>query len=580
MIKTTQWLWLVARKKILYVAALTVIQSIIGGAGVLYALLMRNIVDSAVNREPEAFWYYVTLDVSLLIAMLAMSALIRWLRELARNDIENLFKLRLVNNILSKEYSSVSSTHSAEWLNRLTSDCALVAKGYVDILPGLVGTVVRLLSSVVMLVALDRWIVNILLPAGIVVILLTYSFRKVLKRMHKEIRESDGRLRTFLQERISSLMVIKSFAGEKQVSGKASEKMQDFKAARMKRHYFSNFCNTGFGAAMSGLSLIGLVHCAQGIMTGRITYGTFTAVMQLIGQVQSPFASVSGYLPRWYAMVASAERLQEIENLPDDGPVADRETIRSYYAREFQCIGLHHACFSYKQKDNKETPVVLNGLDLELHKNEYVAFTGHSGCGKSTVLKLFMSMYPLNSGERYIDGEPLTAYHRRMFAYVPQGNALMNGTIREIISFAEPEAIHDDERLKKALEISCADEFVDNMDAVLGERGSGLSEGQMQRITIARAIFADSPILLLDEATSSLDEQTERKLLENLRRMTDKTVVIVTHRKAALSICDRVLHFTEKGVEEIGEDIILNGKYECASSARNRQRGIDTPGKA
>ena len=166
MIKTTQWLWLVARKKKLYVAALTVIQSIIGGAGVLYALLMRNIVDSAVNREPEAFWYYVTLDVSLLIAMLAMSALIRWLRELARNDIENLFKLRLVNNILGKEYSSVSSTHSAEWLNRLTSDCALVANGYVDILPGLVGTVVRLLSSVVMLVALDRWIVNILLPAG------------------------------------------------------------------------------------------------------------------------------------------------------------------------------------------------------------------------------------------------------------------------------------------------------------------------------------------------------------------------------------------------------------------------------
>jgi ATP-binding cassette subfamily B protein len=136
---------------------------------------------------------------------------------------------------------------------------------------------------------------------------------------------------------------------------------------------------------------------------------------------------------------------------------------------------------------------------------------------------------------------------------VPQGNALMNGTIREVVSFADPDAAHDKYRLRRALQISCADEFVDDLDAVLGERGSGLSEGQMQRLAIARAVFSDCPVLLLDESTSALDEVTEQRLLQNLRAMTDMTVVIVTHRKAALGICDRVLRFTEAGVEDVTE---------------------------
>ena len=162
-----------------------------------------------------------------------------------------------------------------------------------------------------------------------------------------------------------------------------------------------------------------------------------------------------------------------------------------------------------------------------------------------------MCMYPLDGGERVIRFggrmEGLTAAHRRLFAYVPQGNALMNGTIREVVCFAEA---MDADRLKRALTIACADEFVADVEAELGERGSGLSEGQMQRLAVARAIYSGAPILLLDESTSALDEATERRLLENLRAMTDKTVIIITHRKAALSICDRVLEFSGSGVRE------------------------------
>ncbi len=546
--KTVAWLWRVTGRKKGYIFALTVIQGIAGIIGVVYALLFRTIVDSAVGKDAASFRHHVFLIIGLVLVQLGISAVIRWLHELAKADIENTFKRRLLDSILGKEYASVSATHTAEWLNRLTSDTTVVASGAVEILPGLFGMVVRLISALVMIIALDRWFAYILIPGGLLLIVLTYGFRGVLKKLHKNIQESDGRLRVFLQERISSLMVIKAFAAEKQTSAGAAEAMESHKKARLRRNRFSNVANIGFGAAMQGMYLIGVVYCAHGIMTGRVTYGTLTAVMQLIGQVQGPFANISSYLPRWYAMTASAERLMEVEEYDDDMQAADGETMRRYYTRDYRVLGLRNASFTYQPAGNEEMPVVLNGLNLEIRKGETVAFTGHSGCGKSTVLKLLMCMYPLSSGERYIDDQPLTAYYRRLFAYVPQGNALMNGTIRDVVCFAQE---YDESRLHRALVIACADEFVEDVNAELGERGSGLSEGQMQRLAIARAVYADAPVLLLDESTSALDEATERKLLENLRSMTEKTVVIVTHRKAALSICDRVLEFAESGVKEV-----------------------------
>jgi len=170
-----------------------------------------------------------------------------------------------------------------------------------------------------------------------------------------------------------------------------------------------------------------------------------------------------------------------------------------------------------------------------------------------------MCIYKLDGGTRFVtdkngNAEELSAKYHRLFAYVPQGNQLMSGTIREVVCFADQSGMQDEARIQEALRIACADtfisEFEDGIDTLLGERGTGLSEGQMQRIAIARAIFSESPILLLDEATSALDGHTERQVLENLRRMTDKTVVIVTHRPAALEICDRILEFTENGVIE------------------------------
>ena len=366
-----------------------------------------------------------------------------------------------------------------------------------------------------------------------------------------------------MQERIGSLMMVRSFAAEDQTEEEGLKRLSDHKSARMRRTRFSNFCNIGFGTAMSGMYLFGAVYCAYGILTDTVTFGTMTAITQLISQIQSPFANITGYLPRYYAMTASAERLMEIESFRNDSeaPALGIETVKDYYTNDLCSFGLKNACFTYfpavdniKDLKKESQPIVLKDISIDIKKGEYVGFTGHSGCGKSTVLKLLMSIYTLDSGERCltdISGKPvnLDSKWRRLFAYVPQGNQLMSGTVREIVAFADKPDMQNDERINQALKIACADEFITELeggiDTLLGERGTGLSEGQMQRIAIARAIYSESPILLLDEATSALDTGTEKRLLQNLRSMTDKTVVIVTHRPAALEICDRVIDFSE-----------------------------------
>ena len=556
-----RWLFKVPGSKKVYILLLTIVQCLNGASGVLYALFLRSIVDSAVAKNLHGFVYNVICIVCLVLVQLIFSALIRWLSELSRATFENLFKERLMHNILRKDFGRVSAVHSGEWLNRLTSDTMLIANNYTEIVPGFAGMAVKMLSALVMITILDTRFALIVIPLGVLLGVLTFAFRKNMKKLHKNVQEKDGALRIFLQERISSLMVIRSFAAEDRTEEEERLKTGAHKKARMRRMRFSNICNFGFGGAMNGMYIFGVIYCGYGILTGAISYGTLTAITQLITQIQSPFANITGYLPRWYQMIASAERLMEIESFEDDLAVdaKSRDEVHDFYDNHLASFGLKDVSYTYYPATNvvnglskENMPVAVNGLNLEFSKGEYVAFKGHSGCGKSTALMLLMGIYKTDGGSVYfrdIEGNTtgITSQWHRIFAYVPQGNKLMSGTVREIVSFADGSSSGDDERIMEALKIACADGFISELDngidTVLGERGTGLSEGQMQRIAIARAIFSGAPVLLLDEATSALDENTERQVLTNLRALTDKTVIIVTHRPAALEICDKVIDF-------------------------------------
>ncbi len=568
-----KWLFSVPGKKKLYIVFLTVVQALYGALGVLYALVLRMIVDAAVGHDRTGFFRGMLLIIFLVMGQLALRAVIRWLTELSKASFENIFKGRLMETLLSRDNLRVGAVHSGEWMNRLTNDTAVVANNYVDIIPGLAEMVVKLISALLMIVILEPVFAALLIPGGIVLVLFTWLFRKVLGRMHKNVQEKDGRLRIFLQERIGSMLMIRSFAAEEQTREELQNWMGEHKAARMRKNRFSNLCNIGFGTAMNGIYLLGVGWCGYGILMGTISFGTLTAIMQLITQIQTPFANITGYLPKYYAMIASAERLMEAERFAEDETdVITSEETAAFYAG-LDRIGLRDVDFTYLPPvlslktdvdeadagSDEKMPVVLKGLSFSVKKGEYVAFTGQSGCGKSTVLKLLMCVFRPDSGCVYyrdIHGEEgeLTAKHRRLFAYVPQGNVLMNGSVREVVSFAKPEKSGDDDKLRQSLRIACADGFVSELehglDTLLGERGTGISEGQMQRLAIARAVFSDAPVLLLDEATSALDVETEKRLLDNLRSLTDKTVIIVTHRPAVLSICDRVMEFAQDGIVE------------------------------
>lgn len=534
------------------------VQIVLSICAIGYSLLFRELIDRAVGHDRPGFWLSLALLGGLALLQLALRAFNRWLDEITRSGVENTLKHRLFDTLLRREYASVTAVHTGEWMNRLTSDTLVVANGLAQILPNVGGMLVRMVGALSAIIMLEPLFGTLLVPAGVVLIFVTRAFRPLLKRLHSKIQQSDGFVRVFLQERLDNLLIISTFSQHERSLELADERMDQHKKARMKRNHVSNISQAGFGLAIQGLYLVGAGFCCVGIMNGTVTYGTMTAVLQLIGHLQAPFSGISGYYTQWYGMLASAERLMEAENFPMDreADAPSEEALREYYHERFAGIRLSDVHFSYvDHSDGKERSVSVHYDDLTFRKGEFVALAGRSGCGKSTLLKLLMCLYKPDSGEMWVldgqdeTGKLLSVRERNLFAYVPQGNQLMSGKIREVIAFYDSRKMQLDSEIWQALKIACADEFVSDLpqglDTQLGEHGSGLSEGQLQRIALARAIFSRRPVLLLDESTSALDEATERKLLHNLRTMTDHTVLIVTHRPQVCDSCDRIVNLAD-----------------------------------
>lgn len=561
------WLYRTSGREKQNIVLLIVVQAFFGVSTVLFAWLLRGGIDSAVEGNKEGFLSYALAMVLLVLLELAMGAVRRFLDEYTKSGLENRFKTQLLEQLLTRDYAQVMSVHSAEWMNRLTSDVVVVAEGLTIILPDVIGLSVKLVSAVTALIILVPKLGYLIIPGGIFLLIFSTMSRNILKKMHVKIQEADGRLRVFMSERISSLLIVRTFARERQILEEAEEKMWNHRKARMNRNHYSNFCNVGFLVVMKAVYIICVLFCGYGILRGSISYGSFTAVLQLVGQVQSPFASLTSYLPKFYALLASAERLLEAEEFEQvvREEMFSIEQIRDFYENGFQALYLKNVNFTYMPpvsgdgQAQTEMPVVLQNLYVKIYKGECVALTGPSGSGKSTVLKLLMGLYKPDSGKRclmFSEKEiPLDFHYTRLFSYVPQGNHLMSGTIREVVVFSDKEKMEDEEGICRSLELACALEFVkelsEGLDTRLGERGTGLSEGQMQRIAIARAIYTDNPILILDEATSALDEATERRLVSNLRQLTDKTVLLVTHRPEMMKLCTREITLGNNQMEEV-----------------------------
>ncbi len=547
--RVLSYLYQATKKNRIALVSLVLLETLISALTIGFVMAMKVALDSAAKQDMSALQTGIVIMVSLVILRIALRALLRHYNEKVKASVENNLKGRLLHHLLHGDYAQTEAVHTGEWMNRLTSDTTVVAGGITEILPSLAGMTVKLVGALCMMIILIPSVSYFLLPVGALAIFITWLLRKYIKTHHKNVQEKDGRVRSYLQERLGSMMIVRAFRAEDAVEEQNAALMSEHKRARMRRNMISNICNIGFAGLMNALYIISFAYCGFGIVKGIVSYGTLLAVIQLVGQIQTPFAGLSGIIPHFYSMTASAERLLEAEDFKKE--IAE-ETCRT---QDFASLSLSNVSFSYPD-GNQLT--VFSDITLKINKGDYAALTGYSGCGKSTLFKLLLSLFEPTDGEikvAFSDGTKsnLAVAHRPLFSYVPQGNHLMSGTVREIVSFSDRDG-NDTEKIERALHIACADSFVSELergiDTTLGEHGAGLSEGQMQRLAIARAIYADTPILLFDEATSSLDEETEHLILQRLKELTDKTVLIVTHRPAALDICNRIFEVTEGRISE------------------------------
>ena len=517
--------------------------------GVLFALGSRAVIDGAVAGDSGLFLKACLQQLGIIGGILLTLTLSRHLRDKLHADLERHWKKRLLHGLLHGEYTAVSGFHSAELLNRLNNDVEKVNSGILNILPNGISMITRLLAAVVVLGALDGKFTLLMALLGGAVFLATTLMRRRLKNLNKAVSEHDGRVSGLLQETMEKLLMVQAMDVSAEVERRADKLMADRYETQRKRKNVSLLANTGISLMYYGAGFLALVWGAMRMLQGRMSFGSLTAMIQLVNQLQTPFVGLSGVLPQYLAMVASAERLMELEAIQGD-PAPMMETPEAVYGR-MKAIRAEGISFSYDRDQ------LLKEASFRLPKGAFAVVTGPSGIGKSTLLKLLLGIFPAEEGSLVLDCEEnalrVDRSTRKLFAYVPQGNLLLSGSLRENLTIVKPEA--SEEELAQAVYVSAMEDYLPalpkGLDTVLGESGAGLSEGQAQRLAIARAVLGGAPILLLDECTSALDEATEAKVLQRLRALPGRTCIAVTHRPGAVALCDWKLEVSEGKIHAV-----------------------------
>lgn len=540
-----KWIINTAKGSWIFVFIYALLSAALAYFGILTAYGTKDVVNGATSNDAALLKRGAIYLLILVVVQILLKIFNGNMYERSRAKIEIKIRTRVFESIMKKDYAAISAHHSGDLLNRLTSDVQTICDGVTGLVPHIVSLLTKMISAVVIIAGLDWIFAAIFLAGGALIALISLFFRKYLKNIHKEAQSADGKVRSFFQESLASLLVIKVFNAYKQISEKARLLQEDNYKIRIKRATISIFANTGVQMAFSLGYLFAMVLGGFRVYRGMIDIGELTAILQLVNQIQSPLYALAGVIPTYYSVIASAERIIEIENYADEA-----ESDGSLYDR-YECYEkLKEIVFdSVTFKYNRD--YVFKNATAVIKKGDFVAITGISGIGKSTLLKLLLGVvYPQEGTIKIVteDSEKQVDRNTRsLFSYVPQGNMLLSGTLRENVTFMCKEK--SNEEIERAVKLSCSDDFVsrlpDGLETVVGERGLGLSEGQIQRIAIARAILYDAPIILFDEATSALDEETEERLLKNLRAMENKTCVIVSHKPAALTVCNKEIRIED-----------------------------------
>ncbi len=449
-------------------------------------------------------------------------------------------KDRLFCKLICKDYSEITRMHSGDIVNRFASDVDVVVSGVSTIIPTTISIVTKLIAGIGTAIVLDPIVAAVIVVIGFIFPLLGRFMSKKYKHLHKESQRTNGIVRSFLQESVQNIIVIKTFMADNHIRRKLIHYLRSNYLVKMKRSLLSVGTHAGlFGTFSLGYYGV-LIWGALGIAAGTLQYGTLFAFMQLVSLLRNPLQNISGLMPQYYASIASAERLIELESIKDE-PAPTPANRNELYAK-MRAITARNLSFAYDERE------VIKDSDFSIKHGSICAVMGESGTGKSTLFRLLLGLYSPTKGTLCLecdDGDiTVDSSVRCLFSYVPQGAMVLSGTIRDNITFLSGNVT--DEQLENAAKQAVIYDFIsslpDGFDTVIGERGLGLSEGQLQRIAIARALLTDAPVLLLDECTSALDTMTEIKLLENLKNAKDKTVILITHRTAALDICDTVIH--------------------------------------
>lgn len=551
-----KWIFSYSRKYTKVIICYTIIGIISSTLGLVSSVASKYMIDIITGYQFEKLWLVAVIMVSSMVVSLLFTSLVNRYSTKLSIYVNNDMQADIFDRIIDADWLSISQFENGDILNRFNNDVNTVASNAVSWLPNLIIYVYSIAATLAVILYYDATMALIaLLSAPILLLSGRYLMRKN-SEYRRKVLEVNSKLMNYEVETFYNFDTIKSFGVMEHYSKGLRGWQERFKQTNLAYNLFTIKTNIGMSVLSAGVSFLAFGYCLFRLWTGDILYGTMTLFLEQRSKLSNQFSNLVRIIPGMLNSAVSARRIRELVELPREVHMPEQSERMRQAAQHGFTVQLEHVNFAYIQEHR-----VLTDSNFIASPGEIVALVGPSGEGKTTMLRMILGLLHPNQGTAQLvtqDGEtvPIHADTRRYFSYVPQGNTLMSGTIADNLRVVKEDAT--EEEIKQALETACAWEFVqkmpDGIHSLLGTRGRGVSEGQAQRISIARAVLRDAPILLLDEATSALDVATERQVLRKImHRHPNKTCIVTTHRPSVLNLCQRIYRVIDTKVTQLDE---------------------------